>query len=517
MRRFVADDHGGAQHGFRHGRICSLTNPYPAPIREYADPDSTAGAAEQLRQVVAAEHPYPVGRFAGRGIVICAGGARLLTCAWVAISVLRRVVDCRLPIQLWHIGPHELGELEAAMFGELDVETVDALKVRRTWPARKLGGWELKPYALVHSRFEQAMLLDADNVVVANPEFLFELPEFAQNGALFWPDLERLKADNPIWELCGVPFRSEPAWETGQLLVDKPRCWHALQIALHMNMHSEWFYPHTGGDKDTFHLAWLLAGADRAMPDHPARLTATGMYQRGFDGRLLFQHRNSAKWRLSGRNPHADEFRHQSECLGFIAALRERWSGSIGSLPPRSDRDTEREASLARTGWFRLERPGADSRLLELLAGNRVGVGSMRERALRWYVREDVLTLDGADGVLGALARQPDGSWGSAECDDQAAIALIPAPDAGLDTLGTVAAAVLERFLAGDGIGEDDAVSTLSTLAQVGDLTDAFQRARGRWPYDDRALRVLDQAGNRAGVRNPSEVPRGRPGFEPIT
>jgi hypothetical protein len=465
---------------------------------------------------VAEEHPYPIGRFAGRGIVMCAGGARILTCAWVAINVLRRVLGCELPIQLWHIGAGELGELEAGLFGDLDVEIVDALEVRRTWPARKLGGWELKPYALVNSRFEQAMLLDADNVAVTNPEFLFELPEFARTGALFWPDLERLSADSAIWELCGVPYRSEPAWETGQLLVDKSRCWHALQIALHMNMHSESFYPHTGGDKDTFHLAWLLAGADCAIPDYPARLTATGIMQRGFDGRLLFQHRNSAKWRLSGGNRHADEFRYEAECLGFIDALRQRWSGTIGALPPRSEHDAEREGSLAQTRWFHLERPGTENRLLELLAGNRVGVGSIREYALRWYVRGDVLALDGAHRGLPPLTVRADGSWRSEESDDRAAIGLIAAPEAGLDTLGTVAAAVLERFVEGDGVSEDDAVIALSTLAQIGDLTDAFQRARGRWPYDDRALRVLDHAGDRAGVRNPSEMPRGRPGFEPL-
>jgi hypothetical protein len=489
---------------------------YAAPIRAHVDPVQNANAAEQLRQVVAEEHPYPAGRFAGRGIVVCAGGARMLTCAWVAISVLRRVLDCGLPIQLWHIGSLELGELEAGLFGELDVEIVDALEVRRTWPARKFGGWELKPYALVHSRFEQAMLLDADNVAVTDPELLFELPEFERTGALFWPDVERLTAENPIWALCGVPFRSEPAWETGQLLVDKPRCWHALQIALHMNMHSEWFYPHTGGDKDTFHLAWILAGADWAMPDYPARLTASGIYQRGFDGRLLFQHRNGAKWRLRGKNQTADEFRHHSECLGFIAELRQRWSGTIGSLPPRSEADVEAEHSITSIRWFHLERSGREDRLVELLAGNRVGVGSIREHVLRWYVRGGVLTLDGADGALPPLKPAADGSWGTGESDDRPAIAVIPAPEAGLDTLGTVAAAVLERLVEGDGISEDDAVIALSTLAQLGDLADAFQRARGRWPYDDRALRVLDHAGDRAGVRNPSEIPRGRPGFEPL-
>ena len=46
---------------------------------------------------------------------MCAGGARMLTCAWVAISVLRRVLNCSLPIELWHLGPRELGPTEAAL------------------------------------------------------------------------------------------------------------------------------------------------------------------------------------------------------------------------------------------------------------------------------------------------------------------------------------------------------------------------------------------------------------------
>lgn len=44
------------------------------------------------------DEPYPQGRYEGRGIVICAGGARLFTCAWVLIGILRRVVGCKLPI-----------------------------------------------------------------------------------------------------------------------------------------------------------------------------------------------------------------------------------------------------------------------------------------------------------------------------------------------------------------------------------------------------------------------------------
>jgi hypothetical protein len=464
--------------------------------------------------VVAAEHLYPSERFTGRGIVVCAGGARLLTCAWVAINVLRRVVDCALPIELWHIGPSELGETEAALFRPLDVEVVDALEVARSWPARKLGGWELKAYALMHSRFREVLLLDADNVAVVDPAFLFDLPPFAATGAIVWPDLVRLRRDSPIWELCGVPFRSEPAWESGQLVVDKSRSWHALQIAMHMNMHSESFYDYTHGDKETFHLAWILAGAEWAMPDHPARRTPTGIYQRDFEGRLIFQHRSHAKWRLSGTNPLADNFRHQQQCLGFIGELGDRWSGRIDALPERSARDRETEQSLSGVRWFSLQEPGDQDRLLELLPGNRVGVGASRERTLRWYVRDGALTFDGADGTLPSLSVREDGRWTSARPGAERTLELVPAPEAGLDTLGIAAAAVLEGLARDALISEADAITTLSTLARLGDLEGALQRARSRWQDNDEALRTIHRAARRLSMGAPGAEYRGEIGYE---
>ncbi len=176
---------------------------------------------------IAAASPYPAERFAGRGIVICAGGARLFTCAWVAIGILRRVLGCRLPIQLWHLGPEEIGPPMRSLLEELDVEVIDALEQARRYPLRIVGGWELKSYALVHSRFREVFLLDADNVPLIDPARLFELPQYAASGAIFWPDVVRLREDNPIWQISGVAYRSTSSVESGQLLVDKQRCWAA--------------------------------------------------------------------------------------------------------------------------------------------------------------------------------------------------------------------------------------------------------------------------------------------------
>jgi len=476
--------------------------------------------------VVTSEHEYPQPRFAGRGIVICAGGARMVTCAWVLINVLRRLLQCTLPIQIWHIGPRELGPVEAGLFASLaKVEVVDAAVVRETWPARRLGGWELKAYSLVHTRFEQVLLLDADNVPVADPAALFERPELAQTGTLAWPDIERLRSENQIWELCDLDYQDVPAWESGQLVIDKSRCWHALQIALHMNMHSELFYPLTDGDADTFHLGWRLAGTRWSMSPYPARPTVTGLYQRDFDGNLLFQHRTTAKWRLSGENLTSGDFRLEAECLGFIDELRDRWSGQVDALPPLREGDRELEAELAGPRWFTLTEPGEADRLLELLPDNRVGSGSSREAILRWYVRGGELTFDGAEGSLPPLTRLHDGVWGTPvgaaplgrpAGEGSRTMRLAPTPEAGRDALGMAALRVLERF-AGEHpepwLAEADAVVTLATLARAGDLTAALQRARSRWWDRPLVLDVIEQAGWRSGLST-STGPRARPGHE---
>ena len=66
--------------------------------------DATRAIAERL----GALPPFPTDRFDGRGIVICAGGVRMFINAYVLVRVLREILRCALPIELWHLGPGEL-------------------------------------------------------------------------------------------------------------------------------------------------------------------------------------------------------------------------------------------------------------------------------------------------------------------------------------------------------------------------------------------------------------------------
>jgi hypothetical protein len=153
----------------------------------------------RLGAAATVDPPFPEHRFDGRGIVICAGGARLFTCAWVTIALLRRQLACTLPIEVWHLGPEEMGPPMRGLLEELGAHPIDAFEVAKRHQVERLGGWELKPYAVMHSRFREVLLLDADNVSVRDPAFLFDRPEYRDTGTLFWPDIVRLSPGNQIW------------------------------------------------------------------------------------------------------------------------------------------------------------------------------------------------------------------------------------------------------------------------------------------------------------------------------
>lgn len=268
--------------------------------------------------------PYPEGRFRGRGVVMCAGGSRMFRCAWVCLNFLRRF-GCSLPVEMWALQDSELTDRMKALAAPLGVEFVDAARVRRQYPARILNAWELKPFALLHSRFEELILLDADNVPLIDPELLLSHPEYERTGSIFWPDAERFAPDDPIWRICGLAYRDEPQFESGQIVLDKRRSWRALQLTKHLNDHSDFYYRYVHGDKDTFHLAWRILDQEFAMTPFAMTPLFGAMCQHDFDGRRIFQHRNFLKWdRESGS---ISGFLHEKDCWRLLAALDQDLDG----------------------------------------------------------------------------------------------------------------------------------------------------------------------------------------------
>ncbi len=382
--------------------------------------------------------PYPATRFSGRGIVMAAGGPLHFTGAWVVLNILRQVHNCQLPVQLWYLGPHEMSPAMIDLLRPLGVECVDARRVRTRHPARRLGGWECKPFALIHSPFQEVIWIDADNTPLYDPEALFDDDAYRETGALFWPDVTSLPPRHPIWEICRVPWRNEPEFESGQIVLDKARCWDALLLTMHLNEWSDFYYQHVWGDKETFHMAWRMLDRPFGMPAKAPRVAlgrwphapetdggTLTLFQHDRAGREAFHHRTGiAKWSLYGDSLSFEGFPLEDASLEAIAALRERWDGRVSPAPaPAVPAATESDITAARL--FRYTRRGLDERPLELRPDGRIGQGAgAAEQSWRLEPATATADVSEADGTVPPATSNPAGADGSSGSEPGPALVL---------------------------------------------------------------------------------------------
>ncbi len=432
----------------------------------------------EIRRIAETSRPYPEGRFAGSGIVTCAGGSTYFPCAWVLVKLLRSL-GC-------HRGRREMTRtMERLLETVPGVRCVNANALR---PAFPLNGWELKPFAILHSRFEEVLFLDADNVPTGDPTFLLTSRPYRDNGAVFWPDRWMGQGDSgdtrtlspEAWRACGLEELDEPEFETGQMVINKRKCLNALRLTMFLNAHSSFFYRWMLGDKDTFHLAWRRAGLSYAMPMHRPRQDGGNgpvLYQHDFMGRCLFQHRNQDKWSYDNGNARIAGFRHEDRCFEFLEELRRRWDGVVRRYPHDftvAERRAVEQVTSARL--FRYSLDGASSRLIELKKGFEVGLGK-GEWETAWEVEEAVsgkahLILRNAIRKMCVLDPVGEASWGGRCLHFERApirleaASLLPARDRGL---AAMVVGLLDRFPDDGGpIGEEIKATRAFTYRRVG-------------------------------------------------
>lgn len=342
-----------------------------------------------------------------RGIVIGAGGAKYFGCGFACVYVLRKL-GCELPVEFWYLDEYEMDnhmKKLCDLYGIKYVNAIEYCKNNNVDP-RILNGWELKPLSTLYSDFEQVLYLDADNIPTKDPTYLFDLPEYKELGAIFWPDLppNQRKEWLPAicWNNVGLEYRDEVDFETGQYLIDKKKCLKELNIAMWMNEHSDWFYKFVYGDKSTFHLAWRKCGSDYVIPKKPAGWKHPCILQYDTSGNLIFQHACQGKELIfNGRGP-ANQINHSL----VTEAYNERckyWSGTIYSWSEMTPE--EKEYAQQYIGKYNYERINLDSRILELKDEGLIGEGFAKcER--RWSVRiiDDIPTII----VIGAAHKESE-------------------------------------------------------------------------------------------------------------
>ncbi|KAG3158810.1 hypothetical protein PI126_g7679 [Phytophthora idaei] len=295
---------------------------------------------------------------------------KLLVSAYASIRALR-AVNCTLPVELWYIesemdignGTSLLDDIPKKLQEEYGPLTLHPITDGR------VAGFNSKVHAITHTELEHVLFLDADNVPVRDPSYLFKTSEFLQTGAVFWPDfwhpahtIFNINEDSLLWELLDMPYTDMFEQESGQLVIDKTKSSAALRMlslfAFHdSNLFSRYKLAH--GDKDLFRLAWLKTNTPFHMIANPPGIAGTvrgtkfcgmSMAQFDTDGEVLFLHRNGKK--LKGglgakRKPdeqiwtHLQHFRYRAPSP-HAPEVEAAFEASEPTLPPNKKIDSPR-------------------------------------------------------------------------------------------------------------------------------------------------------------------------------
>ena len=236
-----------------------------------------------------------------KGIVIPTGiGTFRFACHLIAN--LKQVLHSTLPIQVMHAGDADLPSQYREFISDLgaDIEIVDVTTV---FDDETLGlgsgGWAVKSFAALASKFEQVILLDADAVFLQPPEVVFDHHVgYNDTGALLFHDRllwknafkERhdwweyhLKNHTPSAALAkSLVYNEKYAEEcdSGMVVLDKGRlpillgalhvCWQNTRAVREAHT-----YIMGHGDKESWWFGMELSGANYTFEEHYGSIVGT--------------------------------------------------------------------------------------------------------------------------------------------------------------------------------------------------------------------------------------------------
>lgn len=275
---------------------------------------------------------YPKEKYKGKGIVTMCGS---LECYYVGAYVLIKLLkkfNCDLPIEI-HKFQHEKDEKWDYIFSKIEGVNLKYHQVKCQETEKK--GWSLKPFAILDSSFEEVLFLDSDIVPTKNPEYLFNYQPYIEKGAIFWGDTcsthvkTKPTAENKsryaFWHLAEREEINEKEFESGQVLINKEKCWKEINLTCHYNTHANWYYKLFLGDKETFHLAWRKLRKDFVFFDQTTSDNVPGgkyFFQYDYNNELLFQHRSGNKFYLENNYLHP-KFEYQDDALNIVEELKQ--------------------------------------------------------------------------------------------------------------------------------------------------------------------------------------------------
>lgn len=257
---------------------------------------------------------------------------------FVLLKELHRL-NFNLPIEVFYrageLDTNEITELTNVWPQNITFKQIqsNAKNVTDKWGNVK--GWTTKVHAVIESEWAENLWIDGDNYPIKNCVDLFTDNEYESKGSLFWRDVYSIDRANQycdtaiFWQIFDVTPNDGEPFESGQLLINKPKVWQQLSMLLHFTENCEIYYSF-GGDAECWRMAWQYVSQKTGgyhatfnyqqsdavpygfMPYGPFHKGVqnpwhkwgggTVMVQRDRNGAELFNHRSIGKFRWQGEN-----------------------------------------------------------------------------------------------------------------------------------------------------------------------------------------------------------------------
>ena len=206
-----------------------LDFPFKDGLKDMLNITSSEAHSTRIEHMSVVRHipPYPEDLFAGKGIIMLAGG-KYSEFAVTSLGMLR-AVGSTLPVEVWMKDKSE--ELEG-WCAELAKDGMACRRLQDYMDVSVLSHpYQWKVFVMLFSSFEEFIFLDADDMPIRNPDVIFDSEIYRKHGAILWPDYWKHTGSPWLPYIIGLTdersnkLEGTRTAESGQVVWDKRQHW----------------------------------------------------------------------------------------------------------------------------------------------------------------------------------------------------------------------------------------------------------------------------------------------------
>lgn len=329
--------------------------------------------------------------WSGRGILMCAGGKKLIPQLVVALNYLQ-LIGNKLPIEVFYGDmeefPEEIRQVLSETWTNVKFVCIQEPFLKneinqRGYKDMNFRGFQIKPIALWCCSFEEVLYMDCDVLLKNSTESYFEEPGYKSTGSLFFPDFWRYdmfdrRRSSPQVVQGGLlntlykvqTDRNTYELESGVFMFHKTKLRRTLEALQVITCNYPYFYSIIYGDKDTFRLAAGSVGESIYVVKAPPGIFG---YRDGElvcgDGMTQFLHSGENTVRISHHHLTVNAFGERR--FGYKPTLfipSDEATIKIGLIQKQTEMTPMNTPTVTLEGECRIvELPEEDQRLLTVL------------------------------------------------------------------------------------------------------------------------------------------------------